>query len=85
MDENSKRVHHRSIPINTSRTIGDRMRPALDLLLDEKITIAELAEKMDMNRASVNRWFQIDDTKLSSLEEMGKVLGYHVEWKFVKD
>jgi len=85
MDENNKRTLHRSAPINTSRAVGDRMRPALNLLLDEKTTIAELAEKMGMARSSLNRWFQIDDAKLSGLEEIGKALGYHVEWKFVKD
>lgn len=85
MDENKKRTLNRNIPINTSRVVGDRMRPALELLLDEKIAIAELAEKMGIARSSLNRWFQIDDAKLSGLEEIGKALGYHLEWKFVKD
>ena len=76
---------HRSYPINTKRARSKRMRHALSILLDEDVSIAELAERMQMSRSTVNRWFQVDDIRLSSLEEMGKVLGYHVEWKFVKD
>ena len=85
MDENKKREINRNLPINTNRSSVKRMRPAVDLLLDESISIAELAEKLGMSRSSLNRWFQLDDAKLSGLEEIGKVLGYHVEWKFVKD
>lgn len=85
MDENKKREINRNLPINTNRTSSKRMRPAVDLLLDENISIAELAEKLGMSRSSLNRWFQLDDAKLSGLEEIGKVLGYRVEWKFVKD
>lgn len=85
MDENKKREINRNLPINTNRPHGKRMRPAIDVLLDESISIAELAEKLGMSRSSLNRWFQLDDAKLSGLEEIGKVLGYHVEWKFVKD
>lgn len=85
MDENKKREVNRNLPINTNRKNGKRMRPALDTILDENISIAELAEKMRMSRSSLNRWFQLDDARLSGLEELGKALGYHVEWKFVKD
>ena len=85
MDENKKREINRNLPINTNRTPSKRMRPAFEALLDEGVSIADLAEKMGMSRSSLSRWFQIDDAKLSGLEEIGKVLGYHVEWKFVKD
>lgn len=85
MDENKKRELTRNLPINTNRTPSKRMRPALDALLNESVSIAELAERMGMSRSSLNRWFQIDDARLSGLEEIGKALGYHVEWKFVKD
>jgi len=84
MDENKKEIS-RNLPINTNRKNGKRMRPALDTLLDECISIAELAEKMGMSRSALNRWFQLDDARLSGLEEIGKAMGYHVEWKFVKD
>lgn len=85
MDENKKRELTRNLPINTNRTPSKRMRPALDALLNESVSIAELAERMGISRSSLNRWFQIDDARLSGLEEIGKALGYHVEWKFVKD
>lgn len=85
MDEKKKREVSRNLPINPSRTPSKRMRPAVNLLIDENISIADLAEKMGMSRSSLNRWFQIDDTRLSGLEEIGNALGYHVEWKFVKD
>ncbi|MCQ2147806.1 MAG: helix-turn-helix transcriptional regulator [Bacteroidales bacterium] len=85
MDEQKKREVNRNIPINPNRTPSKRMRPAVDLLIDENISIAELAAKMGMSRSSLNRWYQIDDARLSGLEEMAKALGYHVEWKFVKD
>ena len=85
MDENKKRELTRNLPINTNRTPSKRMRPALDALLNESVSIAELAERMGMSRSSLNRWFQIDDARRSGLEEIGKALGYHVEWKFVKD
>lgn len=85
MDENKKRELTRNLPINTNRTPSKRMRPALDALLNESVSIAELAERMGMSRSSLNRWFQIDDARLSGLEEIGKALGYHIEWKFVKD
>ena len=75
----------RFAPINTGRAPSKRLRPAITLLLDESISIAELANRLGMARSSLNRWFQVDDIRLSSLEEIGKVLGYHVEWKFVKD
>lgn len=85
MDENKKREINRNLPINTKRTPIKRMRPALEVLLDEGVSIADLAEKIGMSRSSLNRWFQIDDAKISGLEEIGNALGYHVEWKFVKD
>lgn len=85
MEENKKREITRNLPINTSRKSGKRMRPALDTLLDENVSISELAEKMGMSRSALNRWFQLDDARLSGLEEIGKALGYHVEWKLVKD
>lgn len=74
MDENKKREFNRNLPINTNRTPSKRMRPALEALLDEVVSIADLAEKMGMSRASLRRWFQIDDAKLSGLEEIEKVL-----------
>lgn len=85
MDENKKREINRSLPINKNRPPSKRLHPALKTLLDEGVSIAELAEKMGMSRSSLSRWFQLDDARLSGLEEIGKALGYHVEWKFVKD
>ena len=75
----------RATPINTNRKTGKRMRPVLVAMLDENTSIAELADKMGMSRSSLNRWFQIDDAKLSGLDEMAKAMGYHIEWKMVKD
>lgn len=80
----SNKINRRT-PINTNRTPSKRMRPALNTLLDESVSIAELAEKMGMSRSSLNRWFTQDDARLSGLEEMGEALGYRLEWRFVKD
>lgn len=70
---------------NTSTPTSSRMRPVINLLLNESVSLSEIAERIGISRATVSRWLAADDTRLSYLEELGKSLGYHLEWRFVKD
>lgn len=83
MELKEKKVK-RSIPFNSTRKGGKRLRPVIIAMMDENVSISDLADKLGLSRQSVNRWFQIDDVKFTSLEEIGEALGYDLEWKFVK-
>ena len=83
MEKTVKKVT-RTVPINMTRKGGKRLRPILDCLLDESVSIAELGSRIGLSRQSLNRWFIIDDAKLTQLESVAEALGYELEWRFVK-
>ena len=74
----------RAIPINLARKGVKRMRPIIDALLDENVSISQLSEEIGISRQSINRWFNVDDAKLSQVEELGRAMGYEVELKLTK-
>lgn len=86
MENNEKQTGkiNRTVPINMTRKGGKRLRPILDCLLDESVSIAELGNRIGLTRQSLNRWFIIDDAKLTQLESVAEALGYELRWGFVK-
>ncbi len=75
---------NRTMPFNSSRKTGRRLRPVMIAMMDENISIADLAERLGLSRQSVNRWFQVDDLRFTSLEDIGEAMGYDLEWQLVK-
>ena len=82
--ENKERKVNRSLPFNSTRKAGRRLRPVIIAMMDENVSISDLADRLGLSRQSVNRWFQVDDIRVTSLEEMVDALGYELEWKLVK-
>ena len=75
---------NRTMPFNSSRKTGRRLRPVMIAMMDENVSIADLAERLGLSRQSVNRWFQVDDLRFTSLEDIGDAMGYDLEWQLVK-
>ena len=79
----AKKVN-RTVPFNSTRKTGRRLRPVIIAMMDENVSVADLAGRMGLSRQSVNRWFQIDDLRFTNLEEMVNALGYDLEWQITK-
>lgn len=75
---------NRTMPFNSSRKAGRRLRPVMIAMMDENVSVADLAERLGLSRQSVNRWFQVDDLKFTNLEDMVDALGYDLEWQMIK-
>ena len=75
---------NRTMPFNSSRKTGRRLRPVMIAMMDENVSVADLAGKLGLSRQSVNRWFQVDDMRFTNLEDVVDALGYDLEWQLVK-
>lgn len=75
---------NRTMPFNSTRKSGRRLRPVMIAMMDENVSVADLADRLGLSRQSVNRWFQIDDLRFTNLEDMVDALGYDLEWELVK-
>lgn len=53
-------------------------------MMDENVSVADLADRLGLSRQSVNRWFQVDDVRFTNLEDMVDALGYDLEWDLIK-
>ncbi len=53
-----------------------RLKPLLDVMRERSISIESLANAMGLPRFTVNRWFKLDDTRLSRVEAAAAALGY---------
>jgi len=82
--EKKERKINRALPFNSTRKTGRRLRPVVIAMMDENVSISDLADRLGLSRQSVNRWFQVDDIRFTSLEEMVDALGYELEWRLVK-
>ena len=82
--DNKERKNNRALPFNSTRKAGRRLRPVIIAMMDENVSISDLADKLGLSRQSVNRWFQVDDIRFTSLEEMVDALGYELEWRLVR-
>lgn len=63
---------------------GFRLRPVFDYLMDENVSLAELARRVGISRQSMSTRFAVDDCKVSDMEKMASALGYEFEWTFKK-
>ena len=77
--------YHRNCPVTATAKRGERLKPLIHALIDENVTIAQLAEKCGMSRQGMNLRFAKDDCNLSDMETMCEVLGYKFEWHITKD
>lgn len=75
---------NRTMPFNSTRKAGRRLRPVMIAMMDENVSVADLADRLGLSRQSVNRWFQVDDVRFTNLEDMVDALGYDLEWELVK-
>jgi hypothetical protein len=59
---------------------GMRLRPFFDILVDNNMSIAELARRCGMAKQSMSTRFAVDDCRCSDMEEMAEALGYKFVW-----
>lgn len=76
--------YHRRLSVSATPNRGERLKPILHVLLEENITIAQLAEKCEITRQGMNLRFTKDDCNLTDMEKMAEVLGYDFNWTFTK-
>ena len=55
---------------------GMRLRPIFDILVDENMSISELARRCGMAKQSMSTRFTVDDCRISEFEKMAEALGY---------
>ena len=58
---------------------GTRLRPIFDLLVDENLSIAELARRCGMAKQSMSTRFAVDDCRISEFEKMAEALGFEAK------
>ena len=63
---------------------GPRLRKTLDYLIDEHISLAELARRCQLSRQGMSLRYAMDDCKLSDMEKMAEAAGYEFRWDWVK-
>lgn len=83
-EEKPKRIYIRQNPLGPTSKRGARLRPVLHCMIDENVTVTELAERLGMSRQGVNLRLAKGDCALSEMEKMAKALGYKFEWKLTK-
>ena len=59
---------------------GSRLRPLFDVLVDENMSISELARRCGMAKQSMSTRFAVDDCRVSDMEQMAEALGYKFVW-----
>lgn len=83
-DEKVRKNYHRRLPVGVSQKRGDRLKPLLVKLIDENITIQQLADRCEISRQGMNSRMAKDDCKLSDMEQMADKLGYKFIWTLEK-
>lgn len=68
----SRNVRH----ILPGKKKGPRLRPIFDILVDENMSISELARRCGMAKQSMSTRFAVDDCRISEFEKMADALGY---------
>lgn len=68
----SRNVRH----ILPGKKKGTRLRPIFDILVDENLSISELARRCGMAKQSMSTRFAVDDCRISDLEKMADALGF---------
>ena len=76
--------YKRSSPIQVGPKRGTRLNPVLHYLIDENMTIAQLAEKCGMSRQGMSTRFVRDDCTLKDMEQMAEAAGYKFVWHWEK-
>ena len=71
----SRNVRH----ILPGKKKGTRLRPIFDILVDENLSIAELARRCGMAKQSMSTRFAVDDCRISEFEKMAEALGYEAK------
>lgn len=85
MDNPDKAAKIRNVRhILTGKKKGWRLRPVFDILIDENISISELARRCGMAKQSMSARFCVDDCRLSEFEKMVDALGYELKMEIKK-
>ncbi len=71
-------------PFSPGTKKGFRLRPVFDYLMDENVSLAELARRVGISRQSMSTRFAVDDCKVSDMEKMAEAMGYEFVWSFRK-
>ena len=71
----SRNVRH----ILPGKKKGTRLRPIFDILVDENMSISELARRCGMAKQSMSTRFAVDDCRISEFEKMAEELGYEAK------
>ena len=83
-DEKVRKNYHRRLPVGVSQKRGERLKPLLVKLIEENVTIMQLADMCGISRQGMNSRLAKDDCKLSDMEEMAAKLGYKFTWRLEK-
>lgn len=83
-DEKVRKNYHRRLPVGVSQKRGERLKPLLVTLIEENITVQQLADKCEISRQGMNSRLAKDDCKLSDMEQMAEKLGYSFTWTLTK-
>lgn len=83
-DEKVRKNYHRRLPVGVSQKRGERLKPLLVKLIEENITVQQLADKCEISRQGMNSRLAKDDCKLSDMELMADKLGYKFTWRLEK-
>ena len=60
---------------------GLRLRPLFDKLVDQNMSISELARRGGIAKQSMSTRFAVDDCRVSDLEQMAEAVGCKLVWK----
>jgi len=72
------------LPLSTGVKHGKRLTPVLKYLIDESISLSELARRCGLTRQAMSLRIAKDDCRLSDLEQMAEAAGYTLEWSWKK-
>jgi|GEM_PF-2510491 len=79
-----RKPREKRIVVSPGISHGNRLNTILKCMIDEHVTIADLAEQIGITRQGMTLRFKADDCRLSDMEEMAEALGYTFKWEFIK-
>ena len=83
-DSNTPDTSGHKLPFSPGIANGERLRPFILAMLDNQISLTELARRECITRSSMSTRFSVDDCTLSTAEKMADALGYDFTWQLTK-
>ena len=78
------KTNEKTFPVTPKLRKGTRLRPVIDVMMDENITVSEFANRVGITKQAMSYRFYRDDVYLSAMEKMAEAIGYEFVWSFRK-